>query len=125
MSFSLDVTTLVGQVRYLIGDTDSTKPQFTDEEITGIIAITPYQSLYLACALALDAMASKASIKLNNIVLGTLKIDQTSKVAALKDQASRFRDLEYNTPAFAIIEENLSGMNELLIIRNFILRTET
>jgi hypothetical protein len=122
--FSLDITTQIGQMRYLIGDTDSTKPIFQDEELTGILNLAPDQSLYLACALALDAVASKAANKLNNIVLGTLKIDQTSKVQALRDQAQRFRELEYNTPAFVEIEQNLSNMNEMVIIRNFIMRTE-
>lgn len=124
MAFTLDISTLRGQVRYLVGDTDSVKPLFQDAEIDGFIAMAPDQSLYLTCALISDALASVAAKKLNNIVLGTLKIDQTSKVAALRAQAQSFRELEYNTPAFAVIEENLSGFNELQIIRNFILRTE-
>jgi hypothetical protein len=125
MSTSLDATTTTGQMRYLIGDTDLTKANFQDEDLAAIFNLSPDGSLYLACALALDSLANKAASKLNNIVLGTLKIDQTSKVAALKAAAAGFRDLEYNTPAFAIIEDNLSSMNELLIIRNRILRTET
>jgi hypothetical protein len=122
--FTADITTTVGQVRYLIGDTDPAKPIFDDATIQGFNNIAPDQSLYLTCALASDAMAALAAKKLNDIVLGPLKIDQTSKVKALQEQATRFRNLEYNTPAFAVIEENLSGFNELTIIRNFILRTE-
>jgi hypothetical protein len=123
-TYTKDITTLTGKIRYLVGDTDMTSPNFSDEELQGFYSLTPDGSIYLACALALDSLASSAAINLTNVTLGTLKIDETSKVEELKLQAARFRDLEYNTPAFAVVEENLSSFNELGIIRNFILRTE-
>lgn len=123
MPFTLDILTFVGQVRYLIGDKDSTAPIYTDAEITGFGTMAG-NSLYLACALALDGIAATAAQNLTDLQLGTLKIDETSKVEALRTQADRFRDLDNNTPAFAVIEENLCSFNELQIIRNFILRTE-
>lgn len=129
MSFSLDITTDVGKVRYLIGDVVAASATFTNEEITGFLAFVAdqnfgVQSILLACAFACDAMASLLTRTMQAIKLGDYQNDDSSKVKAFKDQATRFRDLEYNTPAFAVVEENLSGFNELEIIRNYILRTE-
>ena len=125
MPNTLDPTTQIGQVRYLVGDTNIVAPSFSDAEITGFINMAPDQSTYLACALILDSMASTVAASLNELQMGYLRIQETAKFTALKTQADRFRDLEYNTPAFAVAEENLSGFNELNIIRNFILRTES
>ena len=38
--------------------------------------------------------------------------------------AQRCRDAGNNLPAWGIIEENLCGFNEMVIIRNWVLRTE-
>jgi hypothetical protein len=38
--------------------------------------------------------------------------------------AARFRELDENTPAFGVAEENVSQFNELDIIKNYIQRTE-
>jgi hypothetical protein len=123
MSFSLDINTDIGKIRFLIGDTVQASANFQDETLTGFLSLTS-SSIYLTCALALDALANAAATNLNDIVLGSLRINETSKVERLRAQAQAFRDLEYNTPAFDVAEENLSGFNELEIIRNNILRTQ-
>lgn len=122
MSFSLDITTDIGKIRYLIGDITSATANFQDETLSAFLTLSG--SVYLSCALALDSLAATAATNLNDIVLGSLKINETSKVQELRAQAQAFRELEYNTPQFDVAEENLSGFNELEIIRNNILRTQ-
>jgi hypothetical protein len=128
MSFTLDVNTDVGKVRYLIGDITVGSASFTDEELQGFLNFTAQTnlapSIFLASALACDSMAGNVARTMESIKLGDYENKDIDKYNSLKKQAQGFRDLEYNTPAFAVIEENLSGFNELQIIRNFILRTE-
>jgi hypothetical protein len=123
MSFTADITTDIGKVRYLIGDTDPTAPNFTDEVITGFLNMVD-GNINLACAMLLESLATSAAVNLTNITLGSLRIDETSKAASIKDMAQRFRELDCVTPAFAVAEENLSQFNELDIIKNYIQRTE-
>lgn len=124
MSFTYDVTTVIGQVRVLIGDTVSGTAKFQDEEISAFLSLTS-QSVYLACALACNAEAAKIGSQLQEIQLGDFRdYSGRNQVAALQQQAERFTELEYNTPAWGVVEENLSGFNELIIIRNWVLRTE-
>ena len=123
MAATKDITTDVGKVRYLIGDVDLTAPYFQDEELQGFLDMAG-SSVNLACAYALESLAAQAAVNLTNIVLGSLEIDETSKADALRKMANRFRELDSESPAFAVAEENLSNFNELEIIRNYILRTE-
>lgn len=140
MSFTYDPSTQTGLIRLMIGDTTQASANFTDEEIQAVLNFSTLQTsgpmvpfgagspandvLCYTCANLLDSLASKKASKLNNIVLGSLKIDETSKVAALKDQAQRWRDAVENMPAWGVAEENLSTFNELQIIRNWVMRTE-
>lgn len=145
MSFSYDVTTTIGKMRLLIGDTINTSAipcDFQDEElqailnvVSGMLAgpqgfvsanIPQNEVLLLACAQAMDALASRTAAGQTgqSITRGNYKLVGKDQVTALQAAAQRFRDAVNNLPAWGIIEENLSGFNELVIIRNWILRTE-
>jgi len=143
MSFSYDVTTTIGQMRLLIGDIGSASPNFQDEELQTVLNITagmesgpigffgnapvpPNQLLLLACANAIDALASRVGSFANgqSVTIGDYKITGKDQVKALQDIAQRFRDAVNNLPAWGIIEENTCGFNEMVIIRNWVLRTE-
>lgn len=140
MSFTYDLTTQVGQIRLMIGDVVQAGANFSDEEIAATLNIASVQTggpaipfgsgipcndiLCYTCANLLDSLASRFAMGLNNVTLGSLKIDETSKVNAIKEQAQRWRDVVENMPAWGIIEENLSGFNELTIIRNWVMRNE-
>lgn len=140
MSFSYDLTTQVGQIRLMIGDTAQGTANFSDEEVAATLNIAAVQTggpaipfgtgipcndaLCYTCANLLDSLAARLSSRLNNVTLGSLKIDETSKVKAIMDQAQRWRDVVDNMPAWGIAEENLSGFSELQIIRNWVMRTE-
>jgi hypothetical protein len=107
----------------LIGDTDSTDVQLTDEEISAMLELEA-GALYLTCAACLDSLANKTAVGFTQVKIGSLDLNDKDKVAALRLQAENFRTLDAETPAFAVAEENLSNFNELEIIRNYILRTE-
>lgn len=117
-----DLTTPVGQLRFLIGD--SVYPYTLDDLTLQMFLDINNESLYLAAATALDSLAAMAITNFESVKIGDYQNSDKDKVAALQLAATRYRDLEYNTPAWAVVEENLSGFNELTIIRNWVLRTE-
>jgi len=142
MSFTYDLTSTIGQMRLLIADTDGTTPLFQDEElqafqdITSMMLVGPttffgggdipqQELLLLSCAQAMDALANKVSATHGQTVtIGDFTVAAQDQVTSLQGTAQRFRDAVNNLPAWGIIEENLSGFNELTIIRNWVLRTE-
>lgn len=80
--------------------------------------------LFFAAAQALNALAAQAGVTLTETRIGDYQDSSgKNKVAALKQAADAFMELYYNTPAWAIIEEDLSDMNALITIRNYVLRT--
>lgn len=116
----------VDKVRVLIGDT--AKVLFpTDDQIQMFLdlqsPITGTELLYMSAANACDALAAKFSQGATSIKLGNFSQQFKGSDTSFAAQAKAYRDLVYNTPAFAIAEENLSSMNALQIIRNFIMRT--
>jgi hypothetical protein len=108
-------------VRTLIGDQN--KVYFTDTEIQFFLDTTD-SSLFLSASLACSALASKVGSNLQEVRIGDF-LDQSGRnqVAALQAQAEAWRKLEYETPAWAVVEEDLSDFNALIIIRNYVLRT--
>lgn len=123
MAFTYDITNTIGKVRFLVGDNDSTNQILADAEIQFCIDQS-YDSLLLAAALACESMASKVSANLTDIVLGSLRINETSKSEQLMAMADRFRDKESSLPAYAAVETNNDSFSELTIIKNWVQRTE-
>lgn len=80
--------------------------------------------IFFAAAQALYALASAGAVTLTETRIGDyMDSSGRNKVAALRAAGDAFLAIYYNTPAWAIVEENLSDMNALIIIRNFVLRT--
>lgn len=145
MPFTYDLTTTIGKMRLLLGDTVQASANFQDEELQAILDITDFtlagprgsvsfggqtipenEILFMACANAMDALASRVAATPNGqtVKIGDYSITGKDQVQKLQDIAQRFRDAIENMPAYGIVEENLSAFNELLIIRNWVLRTE-
>ena len=141
--FSYDLTTITGQMRLLLGDTNPTTPNFQDEELSAIVNITTAlltgdsalfgqptipgnDLLFYSCANAVDSLAARIASGTNGRTykLGDFEITGSDQVETLQAIAQRFRDAIENIPAWGIVQENLSGFNELTIIRNWVLRTE-
>jgi hypothetical protein len=110
------------KVRVLIGDYLQTSPTFSNDEIDVFLDVTG-GSLFLAAAVGLDTMAAKQDVTPVEFSIG--KYQQSTgrtQIRQLTQQAEAFRQLEYNTPAYAIIETDNSSFAQLEIIRNRILR---
>lgn len=111
------------KVRVLIGDYQQTPATFSDDEIGVFLDVTG-GSLFLAAAVGLDTMAAKQDVTPVEFSIG--KYQQSTgrtQIRQLTQQAEAFRQLEYNTPAYAVIETDNSSFARLEIIRNRILRS--
>lgn len=113
-------------IRTLIGDTNSVA--FTDAQINLFISLAqvsgPGTEYFFAASMALDSLASSAGSNLVDIKIGDYSdASGKNKVAALRAQADAFRKLYYETPAWAVAETDESDLNALIIIRNYVLRT--
>lgn len=109
-------------VRLLIGSPTSAN-EFQDSDIQMFLDVNS-GSLYLACALALESRASLLSANAQEVKIGDYSTSDRNRLASIQAQADKFRLIEFETPAFAIVEDNVSEFNALMIIRNYILRTE-
>lgn len=141
--FSYDITQPVGKIRFLVGDTTQSTANFQDEELNAILGLVnsqvsgptvPFGSggdltndvIFLTCAAVLDSLAAKIAASPNGRTyqLGDFRITGRDQVESLQEQADRWRKAVEEFPAWAVVEENLSAANELVIIRNWVLRTE-
>ena len=113
-------------IRVLIGDTEKT--YFTDDEISmfiNIASVSGYGPEYFyAAALALNSLASKNAAGLVEYKIGDYQESSgRNKVNSIKAIADNYMELYRNTPAFAVAETDESDLNALIIIRNYVLRT--
>ncbi len=130
-------------LRTLIGDVAAAV--FSDADLNVFIQMsganmTPYSNFYscgtndtqfgmvteyfFAAALALRAYGSKVSQNLVEVRIGDfMNSSGRNQATALSNAADKYMDLYYNTPAWAIIESDSSDPNALIIIRNYVLRT--
>lgn len=117
----------VDAVRLLIGDT-GTSPAFTDDQIAQFNSLAgvdgPGSEYFFAAAIGLRSLASNAGSNLAETRLGDFSDSSgRNKVSALNQAADAYMKLYYETPAWAIVESNESDLNALVIIRNYVLRT--
>lgn len=131
-------------VATLIGDSVTSPTLFTTDQYNFFLAMAgmnlnpignPYSSgdnntngmqseLFFAAAQAEYSLAAQAAASLTETRIGDyMDSSGRNKVAALKQAGDAFMKLYYETPAWAIIEEDLSDMNALITIRNYVLRT--
>ena len=80
--------------------------------------------IFFAAAQCEYALAAQAAANLTETRIGDYQDSSgRNKVAALKAAGDAFLQLYYDTPAWAIIEDDNNDMNALMIIRNYVLRT--
>lgn len=113
----------IEKVELLTANSALTTP-FTDDEIQAFLDMCE-GSVLLAAALICDQLAIKASATAQSFMLGDYSVTGGSNtVTAYQNQAKALRELEYNTPAFAVAEDNVSESNYRVIMKNYIMRTE-
>ena len=114
MTTTYDITTTVGQVRLIIGDTDvhpGSDAVFSDEELTYFYSIGG--SVSIAAAMAAEAWAAKYAVNASSETIGDYAY--TSKVVDnLLALAKRLRDLADTslTPAMDWAELDLINVTE-------------
>lgn len=116
----------ISAIRTLIGDENSVS--FTDDQISMFNQLAnvsgPGSEYFFSASLALSALAAKNGTNLQEVRIGDyMDSSGRNKVKALRDAADAFQKLYYETPAWAIVESNESDLNALIIIRNYVLRT--
>ena len=103
---SYDITTTVGQIRLLIGDTNEADEVFTDAEITYFY--TTAGSVYGAAAMAARAWAAKYATNADAEKIGdySYSLKAYEKMISLADKLEAVENL---TPVLEISEMDLSG----------------
>ena len=110
MTLTYDLTTEIGKLRLMIGDTDLTDAKFTDEELQVFIDQAS-NSLNIAAALALEAWASTYGASAMSEKIGDYSYAQKTVDNMLK-MAQRYRDSEAETPYFTWAEMDLSSIGD-------------
>lgn len=116
MTVTYDITTNVGKVRLMVGDTDTTDNVFTDEEIQVFLTIES-DNLYLAAADVLGAWASKYGANADSEHIGDYAYTQkiVDKMMAL---AKSYREKADSEPSCAWAEMGVTDFNTVEIIWN-------
>jgi len=91
MNVSYDLTTPVGQVRLMIGDTDSANLLFLDEEVAAFLTVES-DSIRRGAALALETIASSEALISKKITTQDLQTDGPAVAQSLMASARRLRD---------------------------------
>jgi hypothetical protein len=123
MAFTYVISTLIGQVRFLIDDTVDSGHKFEDEEIQVFLDLYS-NSIFYAGAACLERLATRFATTSQTVKIGDYQYGSSTAAQQYREMAERLRAMEDEYPAFAVAEENLSSFNELTIIRNFVLRNE-
>ncbi len=110
---SYDITTNVGKVRLLIGDTDESDEVFSNTEITHFLT-THSSNINLASAMALKAWAAKyavapASEKIGDYSYTQKIVDNMNKLAV------ELEEKDASTPYLAWAEIDLSGVADTTV----------
>lgn len=110
MSFTYDTTTSRGQVRLIIGDTDTVTAAnqiFSDAEIDAFLSMEG-SVVKLAAACALEAIASKQAYIQKVITVGDLKTDGAKLAAEFRAQAAGLRAQVEDQPAYDWLEQSVT-----------------
>lgn len=97
LTSTYDLSTLIGQVRVHIHDTDLSDVRWTDQEIQYFLDRSN-QSVYNAVAEILEADAVRYSLGMNRIRLAIFSSDDTPIPKALMEISKRFRQKAMSEP---------------------------
>lgn len=110
---SYDITTNIGKVRLVIGDTDESNEVFTNTEITYFLT-TESNNIDLAAARAARAWAAKYATSADTEKIGDYAYSQKAVDKLLK-LAETLEAKDAATPAFEWAEMDLSGVEDTTI----------
>lgn len=116
MTANYDLTTNVGKVRLIIGDTDvtpATDAVFTDEELTYFLTANS-SNINLAAADALEAWMAKYAAAPDSEKIGAYAYTQKI-VANMNKLRNELRAKVESTPVMEIAEPDLSGVEDTTV----------
>lgn len=122
MSFSYDPSTVVGQIRDVIGDNDASAYFLSDETINQFY--TTYGTIFRAAAFCLRSIANKKLLTGKDEKAGNYSQSTASYIRMLKEQADALEKLDQETPADAQSEVIYNDFNYRQILTNKVLRRE-
>lgn len=118
----------ISAIRLLIADPSGADQDFSDAQVQEFLDLNAFYSgndlLLMAAAMGCEAKAALLAGQASSVKIGDYTEQFKQNDTSLQAQADRYRKIVTDTPAFATVEENLSDMSALQIIRNFVLRTE-
>ncbi len=106
MAATYDLTTSVGQIRLMIGDTLLAEAVFTDEELTYFIGAST--SLYMAAASVLEAWIAKYTTNADSENMGDYSYTQKI-VEKLNKLRNDYRQKDESIPYLTWSEWDLTG----------------
>lgn len=116
MAHTYDLTTNIGKVRLMIGDTDivpTTDAQFSDEEIQVFLTMAS-SSLLIAAGYALEAWASAITDSLLSEKIGDYAYTKKDAENKLK-LAAEYKKQDAEKPYLTWAEMNLSGVEDTTV----------
>ena len=113
MSLPYDITTNVGKVRLIIGDTTAASYVFTDEELTYFLTVNS-NNINLAAADALEAWVAKYTTAPDSEKIGDYSYSQKI-VAHLNKLAKELREKVESSPVLEIASMDLSGVGDTTV----------
>jgi len=115
-TWTYDITTLVGKLRLMIGDTDivpTTDAQFNDEELTYFLT-TNSNNLNLAAADALGAWIGALTRELKSEKIGDYSYTRDT-IANMNKLKEELEDKDETTPYLTWAEMDLSGVEDTTV----------
>lgn len=122
--YSYDITTNLGKVRALIGDTNSASVLLADAKINAFLALKS-NDLFATAALALYAIAASKALLAKKKSAGNYSEDLSAIAREYRETAKTYDEMSRNTPAEAQAEVILTDFNYNDILINKALRGET
>ena len=113
MSLPYDITTNVGKVRLIIGDTNATSYVFTDDELNYFLTVNS-SNINLAAADALEAWVAKYATAPDSEKIGDYSYSQKI-VDHLNKLAKELREKVKGAPVLEIASMDLTGVEDTTV----------
>lgn len=124
MSFTFDTSTVLGKLRAMIGDTDASSFDMSDEELNVFLGQTS-NDLNSAAAMSCRAAASKYAKKAISKTAGNYSEDKRAISKMYSDMADKFESQATSAPAEAESEVINNDFQYNDVVRDRILRGES
>lgn len=124
MSFTYSLSTDIGKVRNLVGDTTQASAQLSDEEISAFLSQSQ-SNIFASAALACRALATRHALKATSKSAGNYSENKSGIYKAYLDMAKNFEELALSDPADAQVEIITTDFNYNQILVNKTLRGES